>query len=76
MSPSFDEIHVYDSVAERTGNQVGRAGLRGRAGVCRSLSELASKSRRLGDGYYYLAASAWPSDKTSVNLGIEWQTMS
>jgi len=76
LSHSFDEIQVFDSIAERTGNRVERAGIRGRAGVCRSLSELASKSRRLGDGFYYLAAAAWPADTTSLKLSREWETMS
>ena len=65
MSRSFDEIQVFDNVAERTGNRVERAGIRGRAGVCRSITELAAKCRRLGDGYYYLASTAWPDDTTA-----------
>ena len=75
MSRNFEEIRVFDKVAERTGNQVNRSGVRGRAGVCRSLSELASKWRRLGDGYYYLAEAAWPADTPTVNLGRAWQTL-
>lgn len=72
MSRSFDEIQVFDSVAERTGTVVDHAGVRGRKGVCRSLTELAAKSRRLGDGFYYLAESAWPADTQSVNLARPW----
>ena len=75
MSSSFEEIHVFDSIAERTGNRIERAGVRGRAGVCRSLTELAAKCRRLGDGYYYVATSAWPEDVTTVNLAREWQPL-
>lgn len=72
MKPTYDEIRVYDSIAERTGNQLERAGVRGRIGVCRSLTELGAKSRRLGDGYYYLASVAWPADAVEVNLSREW----
>jgi hypothetical protein len=76
LSPSFEEIQVFNSVAERTGNRIDRAGVRGRAGVCRSVTELASKCRRLGDGYYYLASAAWPQDKASLDLSRDWQPMS
>ena len=72
MKQSYDEIRVFDSIAERTGNQVERAGLRGRMSVCRSLTELAAKSRRLGDGYYYLASGAWPADTVTVALSRAW----
>lgn len=75
MTQSFDEIHVYESVAERTGNRVELSGIRGRVGVCRSLSELGSKCRRLGDGYYYLATAAWPGDEPTINLGRTWQPL-
>ena len=75
MSRSFDEIQVFDSIAERTGNQVERAGIRGRAGVCRSLTELGAKSRRMGDGFYYLVASAWPEDTPTVNLSRVWEPL-
>lgn len=72
----FDEIHVYDGIAERTGTKLERAGVRGRAGVCRSLRELSAKTRRLGDGYYYLPTAAWPVDKVTVSLTQEWAPMS
>jgi hypothetical protein len=72
VARTFDEIQVFDSVAERTGTRVDHSGVRGRAGVCRSLTELAAKSRRLGDGFYYLAESAWPADTVKVNLARPW----
>jgi hypothetical protein len=72
----FDEIRVYEGIAERTGNTVDRTSIRGRQGVCRSLTELTQKSRRLGDGYYYLAASVWPEGETSITLQKTWETMS
>ena len=71
----FDEIQVFDGVAERTGVSVDRAGLRGRRGICRSFTELAAKSRRLGDGYYYLASAAWPAETKSVDLVRAWTTL-
>jgi hypothetical protein len=72
----FDEIRVYEGVAERTGNTVDRTSIRGRQGVCRSLTELTQKSRRLGDGYYYLAAAVWPPEETQIVLQKTWETMS
>jgi len=75
LSEQYDEVQVFDSVAERTGNLATRAAVRGRQGVCRSLTDLASKCRRLGDGYYYLASSAWPEEKSTVNLRIEWEPL-
>jgi len=68
LNKSFDEVQVFDGVAERTGVSVDRAGVRGHRGVCRSVTELSAKSRRLGDGYYYLASTAWPADTKSVNV--------
>ena len=68
MNRSFDEIQVFNGVAERTGVSVDRDGVRGRRGVCRSMTELSAKCRRLGDGYYYLASTAWPADTKTVNV--------
>jgi hypothetical protein len=75
LSRSFDEIQIFDSIAQRTGNQIERSGVRGRAGVCRSLTELGAKFRRLGDGYYYLAATVWPGNVVSVNLSRGWHPL-
>jgi hypothetical protein len=72
---SFDEIRVFDGVAERTGTRLDRNGVRGRRSICRSLTDLAAKVRRLGDGYYYLSSSAWPEDQTSVNLIKVWEPL-
>jgi hypothetical protein len=76
LNGSFDEVHVYDGVAERTGTRVDRAAIRGRSGVCRSLRALGTHARRLGDGYYYLASDAWPADTDSVTLTRVWTGMS
>ena len=72
MTKSFDEVQVFNGVAERTGVSIDRAGVRGHGGVCRSLTELSAKSRRLGDGFYYLASTAWPAGEQSVNLSRAW----
>lgn len=71
LSSNFDEIQVFDGVAERTGTRVDRATVRGRA-VCRSIRALAASARRLGDGHYYLVSSAWPEDTTRVPLTKVW----
>jgi hypothetical protein len=71
----FEEVQVFDSVGELTGNRVDRASIRGRAAVCRSITELASKFRRMGDGYYYVAATAWPADTKAVNLVKAWEPL-
>ena len=73
---SFDEIVVYDGVAERTGTRLDRKAVRGRRSICRSLTDLAATVRRLGDGYYYLAAGAWPADSATVSLLRQWKPMS
>jgi hypothetical protein len=75
LNAFFEEIQVFGGVAERTGVTIDRAGVRGHGGVCRSLTELTAKSRRLGDGYYYLAASAWPADTKAVTLALAWTAM-
>ena len=69
---SFDEIQVYDGVAERTGTRLNRAAVRGRRAICRSLTELGAKSRRLGDGYYYLVSAAWPTGTVAMDLTRPW----
>ncbi len=72
----FDEVRVFDGVAERTGNTVDRSTVRRSRALCRSLTELTRKFRKDGDGYFYLAVHAWPADKASVVLTEEWKTMS
>jgi hypothetical protein len=76
LSKSFDEIQVYENIAERTGVSIDRAGVRGNGRVCRSFTELSAKTRRLGDGYYYLVAAAWPAETKTVDLSRPWATMS
>jgi len=75
LARSFDEIQVYDNIAERTGVSLDRAGVRGHGRVCRSFTELFAKARRFGDGYYYLVSTAWPAGTQSVNLSREWAAL-
>ena len=72
----FDEIRVYEGVAERTGTTVDRKTVRGSESVCRSMTELARKARRMGDGYFYLTVPAWPEGQTRVELSAAWVPMS
>ena len=72
MSQLYEEVLVFDGVAERTGNRLDRAGVRGRQSVCRSLAALGAKSRQFGDGYYYLASAAWPAESETLDLKHGW----
>jgi len=76
VNQKFDEVHVFQSLAERTGNTADRTSVRGRQSICRSLTELGMKCRRLGDGYYYLACDAWPPDVTTLDLSHTWHPLS
>ena len=71
----FDEIRVYEGVAERTGNRVARDSVRRSKSVCQSIGELARKVRREGDGTFYLATGAWPEDAENVELLTKWTPM-
>lgn len=71
----FDEVRVFEGIAERTGMRLDRAEAHGRRVTCRSFSDLAAKSRRLGDGYYYLAANAWPEGEVSIDVRRPWQPL-
>lgn len=73
-SQYFDEIQVYEGIAERTGMTVDRATLRGSKSVCRSVAELTRKARRMGDGRFYLAGRVWPENETRIDLTMTWTT--
>lgn len=75
-SREFDEIRVFEGVAERTGNRLDRATLRGCRSLCRSVSELTRQVRRNGDGLFYLAARAWPEGADRLDLTDAWTPMS
>jgi hypothetical protein len=60
------EISIYQGVGEATGVMVERRAIRGKKGLCKSMRDLAIKSRVLGDGYYYLPVELWPSNSEPV----------
>jgi hypothetical protein len=72
----FDQIRVFELVAERTGTVVDRNSLRGNGGVCRSLTTLTRLARRMGDGYFYLPVVLWPEGVTQLSLATSWTPMS
>ena len=63
------EISVYQGIGEKTGVVVERSAVRGKVGLCKSMRDLAIKSRVLGDGYYYVPIDLWPtgSDPVVIN---------
>lgn len=60
------EISIYQGVGELTGVVVERSAIRGKKGLCKSMRDLAIKSRVLGDGYYYIPIELWPRQKEPV----------
>jgi len=72
----FDEIRVFDGVAERTGVQFERDAVRRSAGCCRSLTQLIRKARDSGDGYFYLPLALWPPDTECLQLQKNWVVVS
>src|SRR5688572_32740666 len=60
------EISVYQGVGESTGVIVERSAIRGKKGLCKSMRDLAIKSRVLGDGYYYIPLDLWPKSKEPI----------
>ncbi len=68
----FDEIQVFEGIAQRTGVHVGRGAVRHNSGVCRSLSELIRKARFSGDGLFYLPVDLWPPQTEHVEIQRPW----
>ena len=60
------EISVFQGVGESTGIFVDRSAIRGKKGLCKSMRDLAIKSRVLGDGYYYIPVDLWPKSKEPI----------
>ncbi|HEX7193288.1 MAG TPA: hypothetical protein VF381_17080 [Thermoanaerobaculia bacterium] len=60
------EISIFDGKGEPTGVIVERSAIRGKKGLCKSMRDLAIKSRVLGDGYYYIPIDLWPKQKEPV----------
>ena len=72
----FEEVRVYDGVAERTGVQFARDAVRRSSACCRSLTELIRRAREAGDGYFYLPAGVWPPDRDRIELQKPWIVVS
>lgn len=72
----FDEVRVYDGVAERTGVQFEREAVRGSSGQCKCLTELIRRGREVGDGYLYLPIGVWPAGTDRVELQKQWTVIS
>ena len=68
VEPQCDEITIFDSVAERTGNTSPMRGFRGRPNLARSMTDLARRHRTLGDGIFYLAEGQWPTGANALDL--------
>jgi hypothetical protein len=60
------EISIFEGVGEPTGIVVERSAIRGKKGLCKSMRDLAIKSRVLGDGVYYIPVELWPKAKGPV----------
>src|SRR5437016_6069309 len=60
------EISIFEGVGEPTGVVVERSAIRGKKGLCKSMRDLAIKSRVLGDGVYYIPVELWPKAKGPV----------
>jgi hypothetical protein len=69
---SFEEIVVYEGVAERTGVHFERNEVRRRDGYCGSLTALFRKARADGDGTFYVPLDRWPADTERLELRKPW----
>ncbi|HXI11212.1 MAG TPA: hypothetical protein VNM92_01010 [Thermoanaerobaculia bacterium] len=72
VNPLCAEISIFQGVGERTGVMVERSAVRGKKGLCKSMRDLAIKSRVLGDGVYYLPAELWPGPDEVVIHKHDW----
>ena len=73
---SFDEIRVFEGVAERTGVHFERKDVRRSSGCCGSLTQLIRKVRAAGEGTFYMPIDVWPADKERLELLKPWVVMS
>jgi len=76
VNQSFDEIRVYEGIAERTGVRFERDTVRRSDACCRSVTELIRKVRTSGDGYFYLPLDLWPADTERFELRKQWVVQS
>jgi hypothetical protein len=72
----FEEVRVFDGVAERTGGQFERKDVRRSGGCCSSLTELLRKARAAGEGFFYLPLNSWPADTEQIALQKKWVVVS
>ncbi len=76
VNQTFDEIRVYDGVAERTGVHFDRSAVRRSSGCCASLTEFLRKARAAGEGTFYMPLHMWPADTVQFDLRKPWVVMS
>lgn len=72
LTQSFEEIVVYEGVAERTGAHFERNAVRRMNGYCESLTALLRKARAAGDGTFYMPLDRWPTDRKRLELRKPW----
>ncbi len=72
----YEEIRVYEGIAERTGVRFERSEVRRREGYCESLTALIRKARASGDGTFYLPLDQWPAETEQLELRKPWVVMS
>jgi len=76
VSQSFDEIRVYEGVAERTGVHFERDAVRRSSGCCASLTDFLRKARAAGEGTFYVPINMWPADTERFEVRKPWIVMS
>jgi hypothetical protein len=76
VSQGFEEIRVYEGVAERTGLVFDRSDVRRSGRCCTSVSALIRKARASGDGTFYLPVNVWPADTERIELLKPWVVIS
>ena len=72
LTQSFEEIVVYEGVAERTGAHFERNAVRHSDGYCASLTALLRKARAAGDGTFYMPLNLWPADRERLEMRKPW----
>ena len=72
LTQSFEEVVVYEGVAERTGVHFDRNDVRRMDGYCGSLTALLRKARAAGDGTFYVPLDRWPTDTERLELRKPW----
>ena len=72
----YEEIRVYDGVAERTGVRFERSEVRRSEGCCDSVAGFLRKARAAGEGIFYLPLGMWPAETERMELRKPWVVMS